>query len=117
MTLTRYFFKSSGPVPNLSGKHWAVMSALHLLGPVGACCADLQRLIAADCGGEEPRLATIYTLLLDLERRGLVTPIDAVLAGTGGRPRRLHKLTKAGAKALTLGETMAERLELALQSA
>jgi PadR family transcriptional regulator len=109
VTLTQLFFNSEGPTVSLTAKQLAVLAAIHDLGPVGACCADLQWKIAADCG-HEPRLATLYSILSDLERKGLLKTIDLALPENGGRPRRLYQLTKVGARALSLGEVIVQHL-------
>lgn len=110
MNLTQLFFNSEGPSVSLTSKHLAVLAGIEALGPVGACCADLQRKIEADCGSE-PRLATLYSILSDLERKGLLKTIDLALPENGGRPRRLYQVTKAGRRALALGEAIAQHLD------
>ena len=109
MNLTQLFFNSEGPTVSLTAKHLAVLAGVRVLGPVGACCADLQRKIHADCG-HEPRLATLYSLLADLERKGLLKTVDLAPPDNGGRPRRLYQLTNAGLRAIALGETIAQHL-------
>lgn len=110
MNLTQLFFNSEGPSVSLTSKHLAVLAGTHALGPVGACCADLQRKIKADCGNQ-PRLATLYSILADLERKGLLKTVDLAAPENGGRPRRLYQITKAGHRALALGEAIVHHLD------
>lgn len=111
VNLIELFFNSEGPSVSLTSKHLAVLAGTHALGPVGACCADLQRKIKADCGGNQPRLATLYSILSDLERKGLLKTVDLTLPENGGRPRRLYQITKAGRRALALGEEIVHHLD------
>jgi len=59
-------------------------------------------------------LATLYSLLADLELKGLTKKVDVVMAANGGRPRRLYQLTRAGVAALRLGESIAQNLDEAI---
>jgi hypothetical protein len=112
VNLTQLFFNSEGPSVSLTSKDLAVLAGVHALGPVGACCADLQRKIQADCG-HPPRLATLYSILSDLERKGLLKTIDLALPENGGRPRRLYQITKAGRRGLALGEAIVQHMDIA----
>jgi hypothetical protein len=110
VNLTELFFNGEGPSVSLTSKHLAVLAGIHALGPVGACCADLQRKISADCGSQ-PRLATLYSILSDLEQKGLLKTVDLALPENGGRPRRLYQITKAGRRAIALGEAIVHHLD------
>lgn len=109
MTLASLFFDTKGPSVSLTAKDLAVLDGLRELGPVGACCADLQRKLAQDCG-QTPRLATLYALILRLEQKGLIEHIDMAASENGGRRSRLYQITKAGSRALDLGETIVAHL-------
>lgn len=91
---------------SLSGREVALLEAVRIAGPTGACAADLQRVIGKEIG-KEPRLATLYGAITDLERKGLLQIVASDQPTNGGRPRRLFALTKNGRLALTLGEAMA----------
>jgi hypothetical protein len=112
VALTQLFFRTEGPSTSLTAKELAVLDGVHSLGPVGACCGDLQRKIKADCGGDEPRLATLYGLLSSLEQKGLIKQFDLALPQNGGRPRRMFQITPAGCDALAVGERIATHLNL-----
>lgn len=106
MNLLELFRSDRAPAVSLSGKEIAVLEAIRLSGPTGVCAADLQRIIADEIG-QEPRLATLYGAITDLERKGLLETAASSLPDRGGRPRRLFALTPRGRLALNLGEAMA----------
>jgi hypothetical protein len=106
VNLINFFSSERAPTISLSGREFALLDAIRRTEPIGACAADLQRAIAAETG-KDPRLATLYGAILDLQRKGLVETSGSALAEAGGRPRRLFKLTRNGHLALTLGEAMA----------
>jgi hypothetical protein len=103
--LIRFFSNEQAPTISLSGREIALLDAVGRAGATGVCAADLQRAIAA-VTGKEPRLATLYGAISDLQRKGLLGSASSV-EETAGRPRRLFKLTRSGRLALNLGEAMA----------
>ena len=107
MNLLTLFRNEHAPAIALGGREFAVLEAIRRSEPTGACAADLQRLIAEETR-KEPRLATLYGAISDLERKGLLATVASAQAIRGGRPRRLFTLTANGRLALALGEAMAK---------
>jgi hypothetical protein len=95
---------------SLSGREIAVLDAVRKVGPTGACAADLQSAIAA-ATSKEPRLATLYATILDLQKKGLLEAASSSLPENGGRPRRQFTLTSRGRLAHQLGEEMASHAD------
>jgi hypothetical protein len=106
VNLMHFFSSEHAPTISLSGREIALLDAIRRTGTMGACAADLQ-LAITDATGKEPRLATLYGTLSDLQRKGLLETSRDSIEETGGRPRRLFNLTKKGRLALDLGEAMA----------
>lgn len=104
--LLQLFRSDRAPAISLTGKEIALLEAIRMNGSTGVCAADVQRAIAKGTG-KEPRLATLYGAIIDLERKGLLEITGSTLPDKGGRPRRLFALTKNGRLALALGEAMA----------
>ena len=105
MKLMQLYRNDRAAAISLSGREIAVLAAVRKNGRTGVCAADLQRTIAKETG-KEPRLATLYGTIADLERKSLLATEESVLPKNGGRPRRLFKLTENGQLALSLGEAM-----------
>jgi len=99
-------FKGASSKIGVNAKEIATLEAIRALGASGACCADLQEKILEHTG-KEPRIATLYDLLTELERKGLIEPFQSVHHDNGGRPRQVYRLTESGRKAIALGEAMA----------
>ena len=99
-------FKGATSKIGITAKEIATLEAVRSLGTRGACCADLQETILAHTG-KEPRIATLYDLLTELERKGLIEPFQSVHHDNGGRPRQVYRLTDSGRHAIALGEAMA----------
>lgn len=91
---------------SLSGKEIAILDAVHQLGSVGICAADLQAALAA-ANSKNPRVATVYSAILGLERKGLLSVVSSSLPEKGGRPRRLFAMTERGRLAHQLGAAIA----------
>lgn len=83
-----------------------MLDAIDVFGHRGASCADLQEKILEQTS-KEPRIATLYHLLTDLERKGLIEPFESVQHERGGRPRQMFRVTESGRRAISLGEAMA----------
>jgi DNA-binding PadR family transcriptional regulator len=101
----------SGSALSISAKEIAVLDAIRSHGRSGACCADLQETILAHTG-KEPRIATLYSVLAELERKGLIEAIASAQHEKGGRPRQVYVLTESGRRAIALGEAMVSRIAL-----
>ena len=93
---------------SISAKEIAVLDAIRSHGRDGASCADLQETILAHTG-KEPRIATLYTVLSELERKGLIEPFASAQHEKGGRPRQVYVLTESVRRAIALGEAMVIR--------
>ncbi len=106
VNLIQLFRSDRAPAISLTGKEIALLDAVRRTEPTGACAADLQRAIAKETG-KEPRLATLYGAISELERKKLLETTASAHPEKGGRPRRLFKLTKNGHLALALGEAIA----------
>jgi DNA-binding PadR family transcriptional regulator len=110
VNLARLFFESRGPAVSLTAKELAVLDSVRAL-ETPTCCSELQRKLRQDCG-QEPRLATLYSVLIELERKGLLKTVDSVTPENGGRPSRRYKITAVGENAIDLGATIVAHLRL-----
>ncbi|HEY0028276.1 MAG TPA: hypothetical protein VGC35_10430 [Allosphingosinicella sp.] len=90
---------------SLTGKEIAVLSVASSTSDTGICAADVTSTLAREIG-KEPRLSTIYNIIIGLERKGLIKPIGYSSGENGGRPRRLFSITETGELALSLAERM-----------
>lgn len=106
MNLMELFRSEKTSAVSLSGREIAVLDAVRRCGATGVCAADLQSAIAA-ATDREPRLATLYATILELQKKGLLEAASTSLPENGGRPRRLFTLTSRGRLAHQLGEEMA----------
>lgn len=100
-------FQAAPSSIGISAKEIAALEAIRAIGIQGACCADLQEKIAEHTG-KEPRIATLYGLLTEMERKGLIAPFQTSQHDKGGRPRQVYRLTESGRRAIALGEAMVE---------
>ena len=103
---TIHLFHAASSKIGISAKEIAALKAIWEMGGQ-ACCADLQEKITEHTG-KEPRIATLYGLLTDMERKGLIEPFHTSQHDKGGRPRQLYQLTESGRQAIALGEAMRE---------
>jgi DNA-binding PadR family transcriptional regulator len=93
---------------SLSGKEIAVLSIIWGSANTGICAADISTALAKEIG-KEPRLSTIYSVIIKLEEKNLISSPTESQAETGGRPRRLFRPTEIGDLALKLGERMLQK--------
>ncbi|MEA2936877.1 MAG: Transcriptional regulator PadR-like family [Alphaproteobacteria bacterium] len=100
-------FQTAPTSIGISAREIAVLECIRALGNRGGCCADLQEQILQHTG-KEPRIATLYALLTELDRKGLVEPFESIQHEKGGRPRQVYRLTEAGRQAIALGVAMAQ---------
>lgn len=111
VSLFQLFNSDKATTIALNGRDIAILEAVRL-NPTGICAADVVTLIERETG-KEPRLATVYNAILDMERKGLIKAGGTATGGNGGRPRRLYLLTPTGELALQLGEQLVgHQLEL-----
>lgn len=94
----------------ISGRRIAILDLIHSAGPEGQCVAEMERIISEEVG-ESPRLATIYELVMRLEKQGLVRK-SGQTQDTAGRPRNLFVTTGRGELVLSLGRELFSKEEL-----
>ena len=98
------FFKRDAQIA-LGPQDFAVLDAYRSLGAKSACAADLYLYMQKSLG-RDPRLPTIYKVIVRLRNLGLLEDIGEATAPDGGRPRRLYGLTAEGRRALDLADRM-----------
>jgi DNA-binding MarR family transcriptional regulator len=99
----------TGSAMSITAKEIAVLDAIRSHGRTGACCADLQETILAHTG-KKPQIATLYAILAELERKGLIEHFASAQHKKGGRPRQAYVLTDSGRLAIDLGEAIVSRV-------
>lgn len=105
MNFAHLFRESRQSDISVTGKEMAVLSVIRTTGDIGICAADVSTVLKKETG-KEPRLATVYSVLMKLEEKNLIESASMSQAGSGGRPRRLFRLTEAGELAIQLGDMM-----------
>jgi len=98
----------TGSAMSITAKEIAVLDAIRSHGRAGACCADLQETILTHIG-KKPGIATLYAILAELERKGLIEHFASAQHKKGGRPRQ-YVLTESGRLAIDLGEAIVSRV-------
>lgn len=108
MLLSKLFFERNAPAITLSIKELSILDIIKIKGESGICAADVASAIS-DENKKEPRLSTVYNIVLDLEKKGLIAQ-SGVADSEGGRPRRIFSITKLGNDSLNIGRSIYSNL-------
>ena len=104
----KQFFNRESKIA-LGSQDLAVLDAYRLMGAKAVCAADLylylQRALKRD-----PRMPTIYKIIVKLRELGLLEDVGEAVPPEGGRPRRLYRLTPEGRRAIDLADRMSATL-------
>lgn len=105
MKLIGQFFRSGPQSVALSAQDFAVLAAFRAVGASAVCAADIYSFMKERLD-RDPRLPTIYAVIVRMKELGMLQEAGESIAPRGGRPRRLYRLTTAGHHALDIADQM-----------